>query len=643
MRHVLLVISIALVTFDSSTARSVLALQSKKENPPTVTTKPTDIDPGRDRELARAELRQRASELIKQAARDASSLDDRRSAAQIQTNAAEALWTSDQITARHFFQSAFDAALDSYRNEQGRLLDPTLILTGETGLDTCKDLIRRVATKDSTLAQQFTEALTDAKAKKRKSSPEQRSAKPYLTRIRETDLANPMARATSLLATNQQAAITEMKRLSSQGPLPLETVFFLWQLARQDRAAADNLLLWLLANICYDEYADAQELLSLRLFLFPAEFAWAPQGAPRDPPRIAPRNPASEELLLQWYVEASFIVLSRAAESDLSIFADAVERLRWGCYLAVWLEPKVAQARPQLLTEWRALTERLRRRLNPQQAAQVASLLERGKELNETWNVQAPKLDPTVVVQRILERAEKASRPEDRDQLFQIAALEADHIPDLTWALQIAARISEKDFRQQVEDWLYFNAATRALSQNDIAEARRYALAIKSAEESVDIFCRMVSLALKEKDQSRARDLLAEGEVQATKADDSSSKVRAFVSLAKLWASLDKTRSIEVLSTAIETANRVPEYSREQARTVRSLGKGTARRFALIRGSQRVDLGSTLAGVAEVDLDRALDLTGLIESEQLKYSVSVVVGAAVLEQTRKENAAPKRQ
>ncbi len=640
MRLLVFALSAVLFVDVSIPARSDTSGQkTKKDEPRDISKKLTQA--GEVNSAQRdSRLKQRGIDMIREAGTKAAQLDDQRNAARLQAGAGEALWRHDHEFARTLLRKAFELALARYHKESEGFPDAIVILTRQSSLDLCQEIIRRIGTHDAVLARQLADALTEEKHRKAKAAG-YRSGLGFGARSRDSTLVNQMDHARLLLSSDQQAAINEFQRICVNGIMAQRTVLFLWQLALQDRIAADRLFLWLLANICYDNAASPEELSVLVQYVVPTEFVWMAGGSPAKAPK-PPRSPVSEHLLLQWYIEASLITLSRFSASDLSEFEDRGERIFWAYYLALWLEPRVAQARPQLITTWHDLVDQLHSRLGSQQETRLSRMGETAKEQNSKWQFEAQPADAQALVQQLIEKAEKASQPTERDRLLQQAALEADRIPDMSWALQIATKVAEAEFRQQVEDWIYFNAATRALSKNDLAEMRRYALAVKAADQSVDLFCRMARKALNEKDTTRARDLLLEGQSQATKADDSPAKVRALASIGNLWVNVDLPEALQTLSSAIETANRVLDYFQEQSWAFHTFGKGPSRIYALNSDSATVELGSSLAALAVVDFDAALGLIGSIKDEPLKLSASIAVGASILDRNRKEPAQSKK-
>ena len=624
--------------------------QTKKEDVRPATTAP-DLAKEKETTSSDAVFRQRGIDLIKDAGEEASKLDDHRSAARIQVAAGESLWAYDREAAQKFFRAAFDAALTYYREGKNEVLDPATRLTTGTRADFCQEIIRRISARDAALGHELSKAFSEEKQRGQEGSKRTKPLESYLRRRGDDALTNDLEiKAAGLLRTNQQAAIAEAKRIFAI-EIPRDALIFIWQLAMQDRVAADQLVLWLLANIREDETADAGQLQILTPYFFSDQFLWITdgmggQGGPYLRGLISRgRDFGSEELMVQWYIEVSFIVLSRIASNNLAEFPDAASSLGAAAYLAQWLEPRVAQVRPSLLPAWQALVNQLFSRVPPNQQSFLAKLSQDEKEASNRMIPQGgirPTKEGVDRIKDLLEKAEKTSDPARRDLLHQEAALEAGRIGDLGRALEIAEKISDKDFRQQVKDWIYFNAATRALNEQELEKARNYAIEIKAPDQCAYLFCVMARAALKAKDKGRASDFLTEAEQRAEKADNSPEKVRALMSIANLFASFDLPRALESMAIAVRVANRVPSYSPEPGRMLRTLGNAAGQRHDLVQSVESVDLGTGMAALAAVDFDGALLLAQSLDNKALKLTAVVAVAASVLNKKAETKAPPEK-
>jgi len=614
--------------------------------------KPTSTPASQDKkntELEEFPLKRRGIDLLRQAGDEASSLSDPYSIARIKAAAGDALWESDQELARQFFRDAFEAALTHYRENKSNPRDPMTRLTAVSPSGLCQEIIRLVISRDKALGQEFTKRYNEERQRLVKDGEKQGNVplpdESYLFKgAGGGDLSLKLDEAASLFRTSPQTAIAQAQSILSKHAVPTQE-WFLWKIAEQDRAAADQFFLWLLAQIYEDETAGAGQLLIIAAYPFSERFVmitdgirnWGELNFNYDSKTIARisrgRDVISEDLLGSWFIDVSFTVLSRIAESDLAGYPDALSRLGAAAYLAKWLSPKVEVLQPARVSAWQNLALRLFSRLPQEQQNYLLRMFaweEDYTNKSQQFSAKPTISDPVERIKLLLEKAEKTSNFAERDQLYQQAALEADRMGNLVRALQIADKIEDRDFRGQVRDWVYFNAATRALSKNELVEAHTYALEVKAPDQCASLLCGMARAALKEKDKARAIELLTEAEQQAGKADNSPAKVRALLNIANLLASFDPPRALETMSSAVRAANRVPNYSAGPVRMVRTLGSGATQKHALIQNMESVDLGAGMARLAAVDFDGTLTLAESLENKPLKLTSIIAVASSVL-------------
>jgi hypothetical protein len=220
--------------------------------------------------------------------------------------------------------------------------------------------------------------------------------------------------AEGLLRTNPQAGIDLAKAIFAE-QLPTTTLFFFWQLAGQHREASDQLFLWLLSRLRRDETAGAGPLHILASYAFGGEIilitdglhGWAPtRGTPKGISKA--REFASEGWIRQYFIDVSYVVLSRAANRDLSAFSDSQSRLGGAAHLAQWLEPRVAKLRPALLPAWQSMSVKLHERLSSIQQNSLARSSQSEDSIKERLapNWKATNKEGAELVRELLEKAE---------------------------------------------------------------------------------------------------------------------------------------------------------------------------------------------------------------------------------------------
>ncbi|MCW5971519.1 MAG: hypothetical protein KIT57_23675 [Blastocatellales bacterium] len=596
------------------------------------------------------EVQQFAIDLIKDAGAQAAQLEDQKSAAQIRIAAAEALAHHDRDAAGDLYRSAFDAAFEWYRTVKDLTRDPVTRLTTVSPEDFCRDIIRRITAFDADLGRAASAAFDKELDKPAKADAAQQTRRLGLrSHFGDSAFSNEIMKASSMLRADQRGAIELAKKLLAQR-FVWQGHEFLWILARQDRNAADELFLWLLANLLEDKYADPFQLQVLAVYpfgnkMFVLTDGFNHIGGPSFiPERIREaRDPGSERILIDWFIEVSHAVLLRIALQDLTGYSDQANRIGAAAYIAQWLEPHVTRMRPDLMPSWREISARLSARLQPEQAALIASLPGREAKLIEELNLES-RLEPEDARTRIKRLMDAAGNERDAaraDYLYHSAAAEADRIGDRSLALELAEKISSPEFRLQTRDWIFFNASSQAIREGRPEAARRDAAEISAPDERTSLYCALARAALAEKDKIGAGQLLDEAETRALDAPDSPAKVRALVMIAVLFGRFDAYRAFQVVSTAVATVNETPEYRTSDAKPSRSISHAAGRKYALVHQAEDANLDAALAMIAQKDFDGAIQLAQTLKDLRLKLSATIRVAAFALLPAR-SNPSPEK-
>lgn len=612
-------------------------------------------------------LEERGFDLLYEVGEKAMKLEDRRSGARLQADVAELIWPreQDRELAVKLFRRAFELALADYLDSQTANLDPVTRLTQTPPSELCLEIIRRVTARDAKLGQELAEKYKSEKKRlrdeKRQKLGDLLEDGPFSSKLDsryksgslDADLGNAMADIRIHgLRQGVPTAVAMAQQVFLRGFPRYETQFFLWELAKRDREAADQLVLWLLARIREDEMIGPGQLSLLATYTFGDRNLWFTDGIHKDIlfgflaydwSLASMRDLASEELMIQWFIEVSFVVISRTAYGDLSEFPDAASRLGAAYCLAWWLESKIAQFRPDLLTAWQTMMLDLLPRLTADQQAWITLvlndevILSGGRRLSDVYGYGTRSKDfdkplaGNAYISQMLDRAEKTSNFAQRDYLYQLAALEAERSGNQSYARSIADKISDLDFRRQVHQWISFSAAKRALSEKHFDDARRYALEIGAPDQQAYLFCSLAQAALKAKDRAGAVMLLTEGQLLAGKADPSPEKVRALVSIANVYATFDPQLESEAMADAVRAANRVPNYNPEQARMKRAMGNAAGMRYDFVADTGNTELPTALKLLARTDFEEALILAESLDQPLIKLSSIVAVATVAFE------------
>ena len=389
--------------------------------------------------------------------------------------------------------------------------------------------------------------------------------------------------------------------------------------------AADQMYRMALERILRDESPMPGQLLLLSAYPFGEGQVWVGGGDGLNSYRIeVPTGFVVDRQLVGQFLDAAFAVLTRVAESDLSQFPDAEARRGSAIFAVRLIEPKVARFRPALAAQWRVL------------GGKIGSAGHRLSDIDRAFEriAQARESDLTPVaeerIKRLLEWAEKTPNLADRDDLYRKASFEADKLGEEDWALRIADKIGDTEYRRGVRSTLKFGATMRAVKERRFEEARRLALEVETADEQAYLFFAIARGALGGKDRAHALQLLAEAERRADSVADPTARLRVTFGLAYLYAVCDPARGFEVATRAVRAADKLSGYGPEEARLVRVTGGRRGRGASVaVESVEEFEPGKALAILARTDFDRALQLAQSLASKPLRLGTVIDLCASV--------------
>ena len=596
-------------------------------------TKKKSAEPADERKKddATIELEQRSVNLILLAAENSVKLDDKRSAVRIQALAADALWKQEQARARQLFQSAFADAINYHHGGKEQEQEQ---LAGSISLskpDSRLEVIRLVGKHDAQLCRQFTDQYVEEKRReqeeKRNQSKQQHKYDPAFGVVDEAGL-DMLHIAETLLDVNKKDAIDLAEQAFAKG-VPQAAGYLFAEIAERDRATADQLYLMALDRLRRDNLPVPGQLLLLSSYPFGDGNVWVSSGDGVNSYHFPVSDKFTiDENLIQRFIATAFTVIARNAGPEISQLPDASVRIGAALFAVKLLQPRIAKYRPERLNEWQSLTNTLFYAANEQTQLGV------DKTLNQIDRDTKPETTASIDdrIKRLLDRAQNTNNFVQRDDLYQEAALLASQKPYTPHALEIADKIGNREHRKKLRSWLNYEAATRAINERKLDEARQYATEVEATDQSAYLFFQIARVALGDKDQVRARNLLEEAAQTAVGAENTPEKLRALLGLAGLYSRFDSLRGFDLASEAVRTANKIQNYGPDQARLVRSLetpgGKGVS---VSVENAEEFDLGKTLASLAGADFERALLLAQSLENKPLGLMAVISVAASVFE------------
>jgi hypothetical protein len=608
----------------------------KPPSPPKAEAPPPLEKPPEKEEEALTPLKLRALDLLAEVGSESASLTDHRLAALLQARAADVLYAHDRERSRAFFESAFEAALRHYREtkDDNRRRVGSQAWTQRS--DARIEVLRLVSRHDPELGRLFGDRYVEEKRREveeRASRPERESINPLLGE-QAAVAAGLIEAAQKLIEADPLLAISVARRALAIG-VPAEAAGFLARLAGRDQKSSDALYLFALETLSRREDPFASAILVLSAYPFNEGSIRLTDGGGSSYGygfgkvkefKIRPE-------IITPFLLTSQRVLARVASSDPSR-PGAEGRFGTALFAARLLEPRVAEHLPARLDEWKRMMVGLQSLLSEAKRAGVERDL--ASEVRQQHAGEAaPEASPGERLKTMIERAEGAKTPNERDRLFQQAADLAARAGDLAQALKLIDRIVDLSHRRQARSWVLFGASDRARREGRLDEARRLALEVEATDERAYLLMEIARASLKGKDRATAVEIIEEAYRQAVASENSPAKVRSLFGLAHLTLELDQQRAFEIAGEAVRTVNQVGLDSfspgDEQGQLVRVFEAG-GNTMVNSTGVEGFDLGQSLAAIARRDFEGAVSLARSIDHRAWRLAAQIEVAASAFKQ-----------
>lgn len=119
-------------------------------------------------------------------------------------------------------------------------------------------------------------------------------------------------------------------------------------------------------------------------------------------------------------------------------------------------------------------------------------------------------------------------------------------------------KITDSETKVQVTQYFYYQRSMKAVNDKRLEDARKYAEKVEGLDFRSILLLSIANEKLKnEIERQDADDILRETEKIALRAEDSVAKVRALTGVAFLYENLDVNRALDVLASAVKSANKI--------------------------------------------------------------------------------------
>jgi hypothetical protein len=367
----------------------------------------------------------------------------------------------------------------------------------------------------------------------------------------------------SRIKSNPSLAVEVASRTLADAILP-DTLLFLVSLRQVDPAAANRFFITALQTCQARGAKDINELLLLSSYVF----------SPLQVPTVTSQGlgilniPGYADVAKNYEVDPNLArqyvrVMSEILLSPLRYSAGNIETLTFGAegdfYALSLLEPSVATYEPIKAPAISAQRTTVMSYLEASRRETAFSNADRWKNAPKNQSLTSGASQTTV--EYLVNRAESASDPKRKDQLYFRAALMAVRLKKLELALSLSERISA-DYADKAKQFIRFDIAQQHIQNQEFLEADKLARMDDVLARRAYIFTLIADGLTKDQrnETSRAFQYLDEVQQLAEKLSDEKEKLSVLIGTANVYARLDTVRASEILQQIIKQTNKVEEF-----------------------------------------------------------------------------------
>lgn len=457
---------------------------------------------------------------------------------------ADLLWPHEQEKAMAAFMEAFDLAVQNFK-EHGDQITRTSTSQFAAVIplpDQRFKVISALAKRDPATARKLSDKILqdDATDAADKPAADDQSKRRIAEKI--------LTVAYSLAATDSISA-ANFARQSFRYPATLNLSTFLYELAKTNKAAADQF---------YTDALVAYGSAPMDQFLYLSSYPFGNTREAGEMPSYrtyqVPQGFVPHPALQRRFVRTLLDRIDAAMQSPV----DTAPVGRYSDHAQMWLalnrlERQLQTELPDLFDSAMQSKDKLFALLNPTVQRRVNGVI--GSE-----NVPKRSFD------ELIEGHEKTADVDRRDRDLTTAIMGAPKDQPLEKLISLIDKISDANIRAPLLNWVYYFRTQSLITDKKLAEARQLAGKVTELDQRAYLYSRIAEESLKQaEDQTEARDMLNEISIAASKAPKTVVSARALLALAYLYAKIDTNRGVEELGNAVRTINALesPDFSRE--------------------------------------------------------------------------------
>jgi hypothetical protein len=544
--------------------------------------------------------------------------------------AADLLWPYQQDKARAVFTEAFELATEIEKENDAR--GPRSIILRLQKPDQRYVVIRAVSKRDPGLAKKLTGEILKQGGDDVQGSSTRDSFNDLLT-------AEKLCYSAYLLIPTDINGAFDLARASLNYPASGWLIHYLYRLAEVNQQAADQFYAQALTV-----YGDRpmRELLYLQAY----PFAWRDTlNTPVFSFYQVPANFVTNQSLQRRFVQ----ILLRRAQQVLEVPLDEGDTYRDPSATVtpgtvsllrglIRLEPQVRELLPDLLLPLMQAREKILVSLSVETQR---LFLQPGREISTT---QDQDFDEHV------ELAQKVPDVNERDGLIANAVLSAaSRKESLASVVQAIDKISDSNLRAHLLEWLYFHRATAAVQDRQFEQAEKLTSRVEGQQQRAFLHTEIAKgLLNRSETQTHAQEVLDEAITEAKKAGMTIFAARTLLTASNLYAKIDLSQSISVLTDAIHCINRLeaPDFfsdgqALENTPERRVRGGQYGGEYMLRFYMPGLDPENAFREMAKIDFDDALSQTSALTDKFLRALTTLAVEDTCLQQ-QQPNEKPKK-
>ena len=281
------------------------------------------------------------------------------------------------------------------------------------------------------------------------------------------------------------------------------------------------------------------------------------------------------------------------------------------------LLPEVTQAREKILVSLSVEMQKL--------------LLQPGREISV-----APKKN----FDEEIESALKLPDVNRREDLIATAVL-SDDSNSVEKLIQTLDKVSDANIREHVLESIYFRRATVAIKARKFEEAERLVARVKGHEQRAYLFAEIARTLLTKRERVEySNQLLDKAIVEAKKAGATIFAARTLLTVSSLYTRIDLSRSIAVLTDAINCINRLenPDFIRDDQSKENMIPRPGGRRghYVIRFWMPGSDPQTAIGQIAKFDFDTALSQANALTDKPHRALSMLVLSEWCLQQTPKQ-------